>query len=280
MHYEIDFMPVGESHGDAICMRYWMPDGKFSVDVIDGGYAATGEDVVRHLSNYYGTRHVNNLILTHSDTDHAAGLIPIMKACSVDYLYMNLPWLYVDYVQYLYNANYRRENLIRDIKEANEHLVQLLELAEASRHTQVLPIFQDTIVGCMTVLAPSFGRYVTLIPSLRGPDPVRKPKPMPTVASVLMSGVANVVEGYLEEWGVETLSPNPDPPTSDSNETSVVQRWKKRKLRLLLLRISTATMTAGAHASGPTIGLGRKQIAGLAQTARGLSSRHEQPGRA
>jgi beta-lactamase superfamily II metal-dependent hydrolase len=220
VRYEIDFMPVGESHGDAICMRYWLPDNKFAVDVIDGGYASTGEDVVRHLANVYDTSHINNLVLTHSDQDHAAGLIPIMESCTVDFLYMNLPWLYVDYVQHLYNANYHRENLVRDIKDANKHLVDILELADSSKHTRVLPVFQGTVIGCMTVLAPSCKRYISLIPALRGPEPVRK-KPALTLAAIL-GGAQDVFDAFREQWGVETLSEDPQPPTSGSNETSVV----------------------------------------------------------
>ena len=222
MQYEVDFMPVGESHGDAICMRHWEPNGLFAVTVIDGGYADIGDSVVRHIAVHYGTSHINNLILTHADQDHAAGLVNIMNACSVDFLYMNLPWLYLEQSLTLFHGNYGLPDLIDDYKEAHPYLVELERIA-LRKGTRVLPIFQDTQIGPITVLAPTRERYITLVPSLRGPDPVRAAPSLQGFGDFVREAAANFADRYIEYWDVETLSDSPQPPTSASNETSVVQ---------------------------------------------------------
>ena len=43
--FEIDFLPVGNSNGDAICVQYSVPGGVL-VHVVDGAYKDVG-DVVR-----------------------------------------------------------------------------------------------------------------------------------------------------------------------------------------------------------------------------------------
>ena len=40
--FELDFLPVGNSNGDAICMQYGVSTGVY-VHVVDGAYAETGE---------------------------------------------------------------------------------------------------------------------------------------------------------------------------------------------------------------------------------------------
>jgi hypothetical protein len=41
MPYEIDFLPVGDSNGDSIVIRY--DDNPFYLHVVDGGFTSTAD---------------------------------------------------------------------------------------------------------------------------------------------------------------------------------------------------------------------------------------------
>jgi beta-lactamase superfamily II metal-dependent hydrolase len=213
--YEIDFIPVGDSHGDAICVRYLDPLEGYVINVIDGGYAEIGDAVVRHIRRHWGTNHIDNLILTHADADHAAGLITIMEQCEVGTLRMNRPWLYGPEVMHRYRMNLTPEGYIRIFKEKHEYLVRLEEMAKGK--TDMGPIFAGNPLGPFTVLAPTYDRYLSLIPGLRGPVAVDQP-----YNSYAPARGQNKPEGSYESWEYETLQEYPEPPTTNSNETSVV----------------------------------------------------------
>lgn len=69
MGYEIDFLPVGDSNGDAICVRYGKPDS-FFIHVIDGAFKDTGDDIIKHVEKHYGQGvHINNMVLSHACRD-------------------------------------------------------------------------------------------------------------------------------------------------------------------------------------------------------------------
>ncbi len=63
MAYEIDFLPVGEGErsGDAIALRIGdlSARDKQLVLVIDGGTKESGEELVKHIKQYYQTDHVD-----------------------------------------------------------------------------------------------------------------------------------------------------------------------------------------------------------------------------
>jgi beta-lactamase superfamily II metal-dependent hydrolase len=90
--FEADFLPVGDSNADAICMQYSVGNGVY-VHVVDGGYAETGEKIVEHIRQHYGRNFfINHMVLSHADNDHATGLVEVMKQMTVKNLWMNRPW--------------------------------------------------------------------------------------------------------------------------------------------------------------------------------------------
>jgi len=97
--FEIDFRPVdcesaagSVKSGDAIALRFTSgADGRFKVVVIDGGFLATGEQLVDHVHRYYDSDHVDLVISTHPDADHINGLRPVIEQLSVDELMIHQP---------------------------------------------------------------------------------------------------------------------------------------------------------------------------------------------
>src|SRR5687768_13513744 len=96
MAYEVDFLPVGdgERSGDAIAVRFGNlndPNQQYVV-VIDGGFTDTGMELVTHIKKFYNTTHVDLVISTHPDSDHAAGLSVVLSELTVSQLWMHKPW--------------------------------------------------------------------------------------------------------------------------------------------------------------------------------------------
>jgi beta-lactamase superfamily II metal-dependent hydrolase len=217
--YELDFLPVGDSNGDAICIRYGAEDA-FYVHVVDGGFTDTADTVIKHIEKYYGSHvFINNMVLSHADNDHATGLIGVLRRFDVKALWMNRPWLYAADVIDSFHGNYTLQGLIDEIKDKHPYLVELEEIAE-EKGTPVYEAFQGTQIGLFTVLAPSRARYIRLIPDL-GKTPPSYAEAKGVVGTVV-EAMRAVVEGVKERWDIETLDENP-PATSASNETCVVQ---------------------------------------------------------
>src|SRR5437868_2692104 len=105
--YEIDFLPVGTSNGDAICIRHGNDQTGYYLHVVDGGFKDTGETIIRHIEAFYGIHYfINHMIVSHADNDHAAGLIAVLERFDVEVLWMNRPWLFADEILHHFHGNY------------------------------------------------------------------------------------------------------------------------------------------------------------------------------
>lgn len=217
---ELDFLPVGTSNGDAICVRYGDANQGYYLNLIDGGYTDTSKTIINHIRQNYGSwYHINHMVLSHADNDHAMGLVGVMEQVDVKHLWMNRPWLYAAETLERFHGNYTLNGLIRRMRDLHPYLVRLEELA-LEKGTIIHEVFQGSQIGAFHVLAPSRKRYIDLIPDLdKTPTPFRDSTES-LLAKALMEAAAKWVE---ERWNIETLSNNPTPPTSASNETSVVQ---------------------------------------------------------
>jgi len=184
--YEIDFLPVGTSNGDTICIRYGDDQQGYYLHVVDGGFSDTAETVIDHIRTNYGLHYrINHMVLSHADNDHAAGLVGILKRVKVDHLWMNRPWLYAAEVLPHFHGNYSLQGLVQRMREMHSNLVQLEELALA-QGTVIHEAFQGAMIGVFRVLAPSRQRYIHLIPDLgRTPTSYRE-----TRAGALLKGLA------------------------------------------------------------------------------------------
>jgi beta-lactamase superfamily II metal-dependent hydrolase len=232
--FEIDFLSVGAGNADAICVRHGDEQTGYYLHVIDGGYSDTGQKMISHIETHYGRHYfIHNMVLSHADNDHAAGLIEVMKRFEVKNLYMNMPWLYVAEVIEHFHGNYTMEGLAQEIRAKHQCLVELERLAR-QKGTPIWPVFQGTVIGPFTVLAPSRQRYVDLIPDLeKTPDSYRVDDVQGPTDNFFGQLLRKAAEWFDETWDIETLSNNPDP-TSASNETSVVQLGTLDNISVLL----------------------------------------------
>ncbi|WP_426436043.1 hypothetical protein [Bradyrhizobium genosp. P] len=224
MPYEIDFLRAGDSNGDAIILRWGVTkDSPFSINIVDGGFADTGDQIIDHVERYYARpANIANVTLSHADNDHAAGLIQVLEhpRFTISTLWMNRPWDYVDEVIGSFHGAYTRDGLIKRMREMHPYLVEMEEIA-LRRGIAIRAPLQGAVIGPFTVLAPSRARYVQLIPDLDKTPPSYAADGAKGFGGILRR-IADVAEKVLERIDFETLDNNP-PATSASNETSVVQ---------------------------------------------------------
>jgi beta-lactamase superfamily II metal-dependent hydrolase len=223
MTYEVDFLPVGDSSGDAIVIRYGSDKDGFWLHVVDGGLTDTAKTIIDHIEKYYPGYWINHMVLSHADNDHACGLIGVLERFEVKNLWMNRPWLYAREVLQDFHGNFTLEGLIADIRARHPYLVELERIA-TKKGTQIHEVFQGAQIGRFRVLAPSRQRYINLIPDFeKTPTSYRMENAAPKQFGLLRS-LAEAAKKWLDEkWDVETLSENPQPPTSASNESCIVQ---------------------------------------------------------
>lgn len=220
--YEIDFLRVGEGNGDAIVIRYAENAGdSFYLHVVDGGFTDTGDAIISHIESHYGKGlTIGHVVLTHADNDHACGLIKILEHFNVYKVWMNRPWLYVDYVLDKFDPRFGREGLIQRMRYMHPYLVEMEKIAER-KGINIGDPFQGQDIGPFKVLAPSPLRYVQLIPDL-DKTPPSWADVQPPSGGYIADAFRSAAQKVLERLDFETLDNNP-PPTSASNESSVVQ---------------------------------------------------------
>lgn len=216
---EVDFLGVEtEKSGDAITVRYSV-GGVTQVHVVDGGYIDTGEQIVEHLKKHYDTTHVDNVVLTHPDQDHANGLRKVLEECTVGRLWLNRPWLYAGELIDRFETYSSVDALRSKLRSTYTASAALEELAEAKGIPISAP-FQGATIGAFIVLAPTRARYLDLIvESDKTPEAVSE-----GLVNSAIGGLAKAIKFasnlVKSAWGDEFF---PSSGTSCENEMSVVQ---------------------------------------------------------
>jgi beta-lactamase superfamily II metal-dependent hydrolase len=234
--YEIDFLRAGDGNGDAIVIKSGdTKDGDYYLNIIDGGFADTGDQIIKHIEQYHTKKaNIANVVLTHADNDHATGLIKVLEHpdFTIFNLWMNRPWDYVDEVIEHFHGAYTREGLIKKMREMHPYLVEMENIA-ARRGIAIHAPLQGARIGPFTVLAPSRDRYIRLIPDLDKTPQSYASDFGGGLKTILGGALRNIIESVKEKLDLETLDNNP-PATSASNETSVVQMATFGNKRVLL----------------------------------------------
>lgn len=223
MAYQVDFFPVGEGSksGDAIVMRF----GDFSdylktqVVIIDGGFQSSGEALVNHIREVYGTTYVDLVVSTHPDTDHSCGLAPVLEELKVGQLWMHKPWEHTyDISKMFQDGRVTDMSVAEGIRKSLENVRYLEKLATKKGISIVEPFtgLQD-VTQSLTVLGPTKQFYESLLPDFRcTPTPKYE-----SIISKMLSGSVALAVKIAETLGVETLV-EPTEGTHAENNSSVI----------------------------------------------------------
>ena len=216
--YEIDFIPVGEGegekNGDAIAMRITKNE-ETEIYVIDGGTKASGEALVQHVRDYYGTDRVDYLISTHPDMDHISGLKVVLEELEVGELWMHKPWDHAPkIINDILDGRITQHSLSERIKKS-VRLAKEVEKIAKDKNIQIYEPFQGAQIGSdFLVLSPSKPWYRELLKNF---DNMPPSKATPVLES---QTYASSIETADEDWNTETLKE--DGETTARNESSIV----------------------------------------------------------
>ncbi len=252
MGYEIDFLPVGqgEKSGDAIAIRYGNLSGsraEQTVIVIDGGTLDSGERLVKHVQEHYGTDVVNLQVSTHPDVDHVSGSRVVLENLQVKRLWMPRPWNHAGKIREAFaDGRITNDSLSKRIQEALGTAYELEEMAIR----QGIPISEPFSDGAansqfpgLWVLGPSSDYYRELLPQF-DKTPLAK-----SLSESLFGRVAEAVKSVAEGWNIETLAEPPE--TRPENNSSAI----------LLLQVDGRRLLFTADAGVPAL----ERAAGFAE---------------
>lgn len=214
--YEIDFLNVeSPKSGDAITLRY-RHNGSDCTHVVDGGFQATGEYVCAHIREHYQTDHIDHVVATHSDGDHAGGLRLVLEEFEVGTLWMLRPWIYAENLIDGFPTYNSVERLASRLRSIYPNIVALEEIA-LRKGIQIKEPFQGANIGAFVVCSPTIERYVKLLfESEKTPE-----SEVVEASSTGFAWVAEAAKALVRAaWGVENFS---DEDTSAENDMSVVQ---------------------------------------------------------
>lgn len=250
--YEIDFLDVeAKKSGDAIPIRYSL-GGSTRIHVTDGGFQDIGEAIVKHINKYYDNpSHIDALVVTHPDGDHAGGLRILLDEYEIGELWMLRPWLYAEELIDRFSRFTSVDNLIRRLKELYPNLVALEELAD-EHSVPIYEPFQGAKIGHFLVMAPTKRRYLDLIVESDKTPAATATEQLLTLLEQARGVMEKAVKLILAAWGKETF---PDDDTSAENNMSVIQYTKLNGERILLTGDAGRAALAEAADYAPNIGL-------------------------
>lgn len=228
--YEVDFLPVGdgEKSGDAIAMRWGdLQSGdpqRQCVAVVDGGTKDSGEKLVSHIREFYGTEYVDVVVLTHPDGDHASGLTVVLEELRVGRVWMHQPWNHREEImQVVMDGRVTPQSLEKRWRENLRFAHELEKLAISKKIRICEPVagacgFADT-GGRLIVLGPSQEYYRELLAAFRC-------TPATAFEGLLIAARKSISEGV--RWVRETMTsetlvdPTPDDVRPENNSSAIL----------------------------------------------------------
>jgi len=224
--YEVDFLPVGkgESSGDAIALRFGYlleQPPRQRVVIIDGGFQASGEALVKHVKKYYKTSRVDLVVSTHPDTDHVNGLEVVLEELSVGCLWMHLPWNHTDDIAGMFRDGRVTDNSVREALRRSLDAARNLENLAKKKRIHIIEPFagvrDDSGFGCVLVIGPAETFYEDLLPDFRGTP---EPKGSISLLAKAILEARQFVSKVAESLHYETLDDSGE--TSAENNSSVI----------------------------------------------------------
>jgi len=237
-------MPVGggEKSGDSICLRFGnllSDPPEQTVFVIDGGFKDSGKALVDHIKKYYKTDHVNVVVSTHPDYDHASGLEIVLNEMDVDYLMLHKPWEHTENISYMFeDGRVTDESVKRVLRESLAESRTLETLAKKKGINIVEPFFGVHGYNTLRVLGPTEEYYESLLPGYRGTP---QPKQGIGTFAQFLREAKDTVKTIIENWGFETLN--------DTGETSA----ENNSSAILLFTIAGESLLFTADAGIPAL---------------------------
>jgi len=224
MAYEIDYLPVGEEEksGDAIALRYGNLTGRREeqvVIVIDGGYKESGEQLVKHVNDFFDTKRIDLAISTHPDLDHASGLCVVLDKMEVGGLMMHRPWEHAATIQSFFKD---RRLTTSGLEEKIEKSLQQASDLESIALSKSVPIFEPfeglTLGNVIHVLGPSLQYYQEMLACFEQLPEIKRGL---GILAPIQKVATEAVRWVEDKIGLDLLNDDDDT-TSPQNNTSTI----------------------------------------------------------
>lgn len=226
MAYEVDYIPVGENSksGDAIALRFGNLAGLNNqqyVVVLDGGFKDSGDLLVNHIKNYYKANHVDLVVSTHPDADHASGLLTVLEKLSVGQLAMHRPWEHADDIKNFFKDGRITASGLEDRLEKSLQHASDLEALANKKGIQIVEPFQGItgFNGVIHILGPSQEYYEMLLAGFR---PTPEPKKSLSIFLPMHKAAEGVVRRIHDFWHIDLLDDDDDTTTAENNTSTII----------------------------------------------------------
>ncbi len=237
MNFEIDFIGIDEDTKDASasCLRFFSSKhDRYIVGIYDGGYKAHGEALVDLLNKYYfqddSDPVIDFVICSHSDSDHASGLIEIFDKFKVNHLIVNRPWVYAEELYKHIDDGRKTVNSLKDELKQKYSIIATLEEKAIEQGTEIHEGFQGTLIfGALSILSPTKEFFLELLT-----ESEKTPlEPIKESFSSMKRVFESVRKKISDIWGKDSLREGGS--TTPENETSIVVYGDMEKNRAFLL---------------------------------------------
>jgi len=226
MAYEIDYIPVGDGErgGDAIALRFGNlvgPRDEQIVVVLDGGFKESGEQLIRHIKDFYRTEYINLVISTHPDADHASGLSVVLEKMSIRQLAIHRPWEHAaDIKGFFKNGKITSSGLENKLEKALQNASDLEALA-TKKNIPIIEPFQGItgFNGAVQILGPSEEYYEALLANFRSTP---EPKKSLSVFAPIQKAAEEVVRRIRDYWHIDILDDDDDTTSAENNTSTII----------------------------------------------------------
>ncbi|WP_205194852.1 MBL fold metallo-hydrolase [Burkholderia sp. Ax-1719] len=135
--------------------------------------------------------YIDYVVNSHSDNDHAGGLLYVLENLKVGELWMHQPWNYSsDIRQYFRDNRITDDSLAERLQKKMAAAFALEEMAESKGITVREP-FAGSKIGIFTVLSPERDRYVHKL------TPAFEKSPELLKAATLLDSIADAFKGAV-----------------------------------------------------------------------------------
>jgi len=215
---EIDFLPVGEGEhsGDAIAVR-WLVNEQYKVMIYDGGTKEYGVALVNHVRTHFNTNHVDYVVNSHPDNDHAGGLLHVLENLTVGELWMHRPWKYSAEIRQYFHDGRMTDNSLAERLKQKMAAAYALEQAANKHSITIREPFAGSQIGAFTVLSPTEYRYThELIPQFAKSPSLKVESAMESALNMIKKAASYIADVWHHEYLPDSVT------TSAENESSAV----------------------------------------------------------
>jgi beta-lactamase superfamily II metal-dependent hydrolase len=220
--FEVIFRAVGENSnsGDCIAIRYgdFSDRSKWFLILVDGGWSADGEAFVQEMWEKWGTKHIDLVIMTHPDADHANGLKAILndESVSISALWMHTPWVRDLQLKKAMAAENAGSSRLSANARASLSAAEEVHTIAVERGIDVEEPFAGTTAGGdlfrISVLGPSAEFFDGLLEEMETSEAVSMSLNAMTKSAAATATLQKAGTQVSEDWWTETLE---DPSAQD-----------------------------------------------------------------